>query len=930
MRRLVIPLVAAAATALSVAADHDPAHRVTSAAPFQSVNQAPPDGRAADGTLEGVLNATSFRNIGPFRTAAWVTEIAVPERPARDHLYTIYAATRTGGLWKTTSNGITWAPISDSVDVAAVGAVAIAPSNPDIVWMGTGDQANARSSYSGKGVFKSVDAGKTWQLMGLSDSHHIARIVIHPTNPDVVYVAAMGHLFSRNEERGVFRTRDGGRTWQKVLYVDDGTGAIDLVMNRRSPETLYAAMYEKHRTPWHLILGGPGSGVHRTDDGGTTWRKVEGLPSGNVGRIGLDINPGNPRILTAIVENLNPRTEGMPARVDACVASRPGGGPQQPGRPAGVPIGNEVYRSLDGGRTWKKTHGDDIDVAGSKAPYSFNQIKTNPADPNQIVVNSDSMYESRDGGKAWNCEFFRGVFGDFRTMWWDEQDPQRIMLGSDGGVNVSYDGGRTTDYFLNMRVGEVYAVGVDMDDPYNVYAGLQDHDSWKGPSNATSGLVTLEDWTTVGTGDGMYNQVDPTDSRWVYNTFQTGGQRRFDQKTGQAANIQPQRPSASPPLRYNWITPIVLSPHNPQIVYTGAQVLFRSLNRGDVWQEISPDLTTNDTRCGLNSGYVPYCTITTISESPLAPGVIWAGTDDGKVHVTRDHGAAWTDVTAAIASAGGPADRYVSRVFASPHDAGTAFVAKNGFRNDDFRPFLYRTTDFGKTWASITGNLVESPINVVVQDRKNTSLLIVGNDLGVWVTSDGGARWTRLRANLPTVPVHDLTIHPRENDLVLGTYGRGVFVGDITHLQELSEDLLAKPFHLFAVEPRTPYGFRALGNYHLYGHKYIEVPNEPDALVVNYYLRDAQTGGARVTIADIRGEQVAQLEGPANAGLNRVPWNMRAGSGRAGGPGRAGGGQGRFGGRGGGPLLPPGDYRITLEVAGQQQTTIGRIRERIW
>ena len=871
-----------------------------------------------DHTLDRAVNATQFRNIGPFRTAAWVTEIAVPEAPAREHLYTIYAATRTGGLWKTSNNGITWAPISDSVEVAAVGAVAVAPSNAQIVWMGTGDQANARSSYSGKGVFKSTDAGQTWQLMGLPDSHHIARIVIHPTNPDIVYVAAMGHLFSRNEERGVFRTRDGGRTWQRVLFVDDATGAIDLVINRQSPNTLYAAMYEKHRTPWHLILGGKGSGVYRTDDGGTRWTRIEGLPSGNVGRIGLDISRRNPSQLTVLVENLNPRTDAMPARVDACVASaarggRAGGPPPQ----KGGPVGNEVYRSTDAGRTWTKTHGDDIDVAGSKAPYSFNQLRTNPADPNQIIVVSDGMYESKDGGRTWTCNFMRSVFGDFRTIWWDEQDPQRVMLGSDGGVNVSYDGGRTATYFPNMRIGEVYAVGIDMDDPYNVYAGLQDHESWKGPSNARSGAITLADWTTVGTQDGMYNQVDPTDSRWVYNSYQLGGQRRFDQRTGLATVIEPRRPQGAPPLRYNWITPLVLSPHNPQVLYTGAQVLLRSVNRGDLWQEISPDLTTNDSaKCGVsNIGNVPYCTITSISESPLVPGVIWIGTDDGKVHVTRDHGANWTEVTAQIASAGGPADRYVSRVFASPHDPATAFVAKNGFRHDDFRPFLYRTTDDGATWAAISSGLPDAPINVIVQDRKNKDLLIVGNDLGVWVSIDSGGAWRRLKANLPTVPVHDLTVHPRENDLVLGTYGRGVFIGDITHLQELSSDTAATPFHLFEVEPRAAYQFRALGNFHLYGDAHIQVPNEPDALVITYLLREKDEAGAQVTVRDVSGAVVAQFRGPAEVGVNRAPWNMR----RAGEGGR---------GRAAGPLMPPGEYRITVSVGGREASTIGRIRER--
>ncbi|HET9373085.1 MAG TPA: hypothetical protein VFO19_22640 [Vicinamibacterales bacterium] len=895
--------------------------------------------QTAPGSAAAVMNALTFRNIGPFRTSAWITDIAVPETPMRDHLYTIYAASRSGGLWKTSNGGVTWAPISDSVEVGAVGAVAVAPSHGNIVWMGTGANDLARSSYSGKGVFKSTDAGETWQFMGLPDSHHIARIVIHPTNPEIVYVAAMGHLFSRNDERGVFRTRDGGRNWEKVLYVNDGVGAVDLVINRKSPNTLIAAMYEKHRMPWQLVLGGPGTGLYRTDDGGAKWTKIEGgLPTGNLGRIGIDINARNPNILYAVIENVNPRTEAMGPAVDACqagaAAGRAGGGGGRGGRGGLGRIGNEIFRSDDGGRTWRKTHENNSDVAGGKAPYSFNQLKINPDDPNHVIVTSDTMYSTTDGGKTWSCSnqngFFRGVFGDYRSLWWDTQDSKRIMIGSDGGVNVSYDGGRTAMSFLNMGINEVYAIGVDMDDPYNVYAGLQDHDSWKGPSNGPSGRITLEHWTTVGPGDGMYNQVDPTDSRWVYNSREMGNHGRFDQLTGQRTVIAPSR---SPQHRYNWIAPIVLSPHNPQIVYVGAELLYRSLNRGDTWEEISPDLTTNEAgKCGVGSGSVPYCTITSISESPLKAGTIWVGTDDGKVQLTTNHGASWTDLTPALVAAGALADRYTSRVFASPHDAATAFVAKSGFRNDDFRPFLYKTTDTGKTWTSISSDLPNSPINVVVQDRRNANLLIVGNDLGVWASIDAGKSWQRIKANLPTVAVHDLTIHPRENDLVLGTYGRSLFVGDITPLQQLTPEVLASAAHLFEIEPRARYRFGAVGNYNLFGDNYIETPNEPEAIAINYVLRDAVPGGVRLTVATPRGEPVAEVTGPGAAGLNRAYWNMRRGTSADGGRGRGAGGGGGGGGAfgaGGAPELPVGDYVVTMTVGGTTQTRTATIRERI-
>jgi len=860
----------------------------------------------SQGALGTVVNAMTFRNIGPFRTAAWVTAVDVPETPLHDHLYTIYAASRSGGLWKTTNAGTTWTNVTDSIGAEAMGAVAVSPSNPSVVWIGEGDQANARSSISGKGVFKSTDAGATWQFMGLPDSHHIARIVIHPTNPDIVYVAAIGHLFSKNEERGVFKTIDGGKSWKKVLYVNDGVGAIDLVINRKTPLTLYAAMYDKDRKPWQIVESGPESGVYKSEDGGEKWTRLAGgLPTGKIGRIGLDIYQKNPLILYALLENQNPKAGGEGREVNAVSPLA-----------SGI-IGNELYRTDDGGKTWKKV--TEVNVAGGKAPYSFNQIRIDPHDDKTVIVTSDSMFISRDGGKTWASDFMRGVFGDFRAMWWDPQDKDRIILGSDGGVSVSVDGGKTGDYFPNLGVGEVYAVGVDMDDPYNVYGGMQDHDSWKGPSNGPTGRITLENWVTVGPGDGMYNVVDPTDSRWVYNTRELNAMGRMDQKTGVRTPIAPSRPQGQPRLRYNWIAPIALSPHNPKIVYAGAQILFRSLNQGDTWEEISPDLTTNDPD-KINRN-VPFCTITSISESPVRAGVIWVGTDDGKLQLTLNHGGAWTDVTPAIVSAGAPADRWVSRVFASPYDVNTAFVSKNGFRNDDFSPYLYKTTDGGKTWTSIASNLPKAPINVVVQDRKAKDLLFAGNDVGVFVSIDGGAAWTQMKANLPTVAVHDLTVHPRENDLVLGTYGRAFWTGDITPLQELSAKLLDEPAHLFDIEPRARYGFNTQGmNYHLFGDKYIEVPNEPEALVINYYLKADANGAAKISVKDFSGKVVRELDGPAKAGLNRALVPLGAAGGRGGGRGR------------GGAAVTPltvGDYTVTVDVAGQSLTKPARVRERI-
>src|SRR5262245_15455145 len=469
-----------------------------------------------------------YRNLGPFRAGSWVSDIAVPESPMKSHLYTFYVAARSGGVWKTTNNGTTFEPVFDNQNVASIGALAIASSDENIVWVGTGDASCARSAYWGDGVYKSTDGAKTWRRMGLGDSNHIARIVIHPSNPDIVYVSAMGHLFSTNEERGVFKTADGGKTWKNVLYANDHTGAIDLVINRSDPNTLYAATYDCLRHPWRLQDGGPGTGIYKTTNGGANWTRLEGgLPNGEIGRIGIDLYQKDPKTLYALVDNRNKRA----ATEEEIRQARERGAPMRERA-----VGGEVYRTDDAGVTWRKVSADGGDMS-SKTGYAFNQLRVDQNNPDRLLITGANLSGSEDGGKTWTgvgrsqSRPFRRAFGDFRTVWIDPQDSERIIAGSDGGVFISYDGGKTCDHLANLPLGEVYALTVDMENPYNIYAGLQDHESWKGPSNGWSGSVGLADWVTVGVGDGMYNQVDPTDSRWVYNTQEFGRHARLDQKT---------------------------------------------------------------------------------------------------------------------------------------------------------------------------------------------------------------------------------------------------------------------------------------------------------------------------------------------------------------------------------------------------------------
>ncbi|MBN1271396.1 MAG: hypothetical protein JXB26_03925 [Candidatus Aminicenantes bacterium] len=845
----------------------------------------------------------TYRNLGPFRSGAWIGDIAVPENPGPDGPYTYYAAPRNGGLWKTVNNGTTFQPIFDQYGINAIGCVEVAPSDADIIWVGTGDDSYARSSYYGNGIYKSTDGGKTFHCMGLKDSHHIGRIVFHPENPDIVYAAVMGHLFSPNEERGVFKTIDGGRTWEKILYINDKVGVVDLCINQKNPDILYAASYDKVRLPWHYEAGGEKSRIYRTKDGGRTWDILtEGLPTGKLGRIGIDIHRANPDILYAVIENLNLKP-GLQKRSEVKFDEFSDQSHEDL-------IGGEIFRSDDGGDSWRKVSPDGLDLSG-KAAYSFNEITVDPKDPEKVYLIGVSMQYSLDGGKTWprwrEKRRFRKNFGDVRTFWINPHDPRHMMLGSDGGLYVSYDAGLTTFHLYQIPLGEIYAVEVDNAEPYNIYAGLQDHESWKGPSNGWSGSVGLEDWVIVGMWDGMYTKVNPKNNRWLYFTTQFGKHHRVDQLKGERIEITPRAPEGKPFYRYTWTTPLVLSPHNGDILYTGGQMLLRSLDRGDAWEELSPDLTTNDPVKIAGQGHIMFCTITTIDESPLKPGLIWIGTDDGKVHVTRDHGASWEERTNRIVEAGARPQTWVSRVFASRHEQGRAYVTKSGYREDDFRPYVFRTRDYGQTWENISSGLPDAPVSVIVEDSVNPDLLFLGNDKGVYISLDGGKNWSPFQNNMPPVPVRDLLVHPREKDLVVGSYGRGVWVTQIAPLQELIDEVLSKELHLFSIVPKpvSTYSQRALwGNYHMTGDAHIRTDNEAAGLQIFYYVKEQEEKPLQLSVEDPEGHSIATLKLRPNPGIHKLTWNS--------------------------PDIIPGTYRFILTGENAQSVQKGILKPRIF
>jgi photosystem II stability/assembly factor-like uncharacterized protein len=863
---------------------------------------------------ETITKVFAFRAIGPARQCGRILHVAVPENQP----YTFYVAPSTGGLWKTINNGTTFESILPNQSNIPIGHIALAPSNLDIIWVGTGDPASGRIPLRGRGVFKSVDAGKNWSFMGLTETRHIGRIAIHPKNPDIVYVAAVGYHFTANPERGIYKTTDGGKTWEKILFISDQVGFVDVLINGRNPETIFAASYDKHRLQWNFEEGGPQSAIFKSTDGGRTWKKLGGgLPSGKIGRIGLAAFPKNPNIMYASVDNLNMRPA---TKEEADQDKRNKIEPAKERR-----IGGEVYRTDDGGSTWRKMNSPKDAVGGGKW---YGQIYVDPNDDRVIYVPSTSINRSLDGGKTWGSSgpenIARRVHVDYHALWIDPENSKHVILGDDGGLAISYDFGKTWDVFETLPLAQYYAIGVDMEEPYNIYGGLQDNGSVRVPSNGRSGELTNDDWVSVGGGDGQYNVVDPTDSRWLYNASQNGAIRRLDQKTGLGQNIRPVRAKEMPPYRFNWTAPIVISPHNSQVIYLGAQVLLRSMNRGNSWQEISPDLTTNDPE--KIKGNIEYGTLTSISESPLTPGLIWTGADDGTVQMTKNGGGSWTNVTSGLKAAGAPENYYVTRVFGSNFKESAAYVTKAGFAYDDYRPFVFKTENSGETWTPISGNLPEGTVYVIAEDRKNPNLLFVGTEVSVFATVDGGKRWTVMNTNLPdNALVHDLLIHPRENDLVVATHGRGLFVTDVSPLQEMKDKFWEEDVYLFDVEPKIQWTPRrsSLGA-DSSGDRVFTAPNEPSGLVINYYLKNGSQDKAMITITDPYGEEMAKLEGKSAAGMNSVIWNMmrpRLRSAAAPGPPA-------FGVRGfGAQFVPAGEYVVILEIAGKTLTRKTQIRK---
>lgn len=895
-----------------------------------------------------------WRSIGPAFQGGRIEALAVhPSRPD-----TWFVGAGSGSVWKTTNAGATWQPVFTHHPTYSIGDIAIAPSNPDIVWIGTGEVLLARSSIAGFGVFKSVDGGSTWQSMGLEATGHIGKVVIDPDDPNLVHVAAIGRNYGRNAERGVFLTTDGGRSWKKTLFVDDRTGAIDLAMHPTDRRRLFAVMWEHDRRAWNHTSAGSGSGLFRSDDGGHTWNRVSrGLPTGPyIGRMGVAFAPSRPDVMYLLVSNESPvssapapasvpsagltreslrtlskqqfleleesaiegllRSSGLSGRYsidavrrriasDAITPAAFADWLQSTAPTRTRTVGGELYRSEDGGASWRRMNEGPI---GTAVGYDFCIVEVSPKDPDEIYVLGNWLRRSRDGGKTWDTvggtivhlrpHGGRILHLDHHEMIIDPGNPDRLLLGTDGGLYVSADRGATWLHVNNIPIAEFYAIATDDRMPYRVYGGTQDNGALFGTPDPFAAHVP-EDWQHVyldpwAGGDSYFTLPDPLDSDVVYFEHQFGDLRRKNIRTGATARIQPQAEVGEPALRYNWMTPFVISHFNPRTLYYGANRLFKSVDRGDHWTPISPDLTSAPGP--ERQGNVPFGTVTSISESPLRSGLLIIGTDDGKVQYTSDDGRSWMDVSAGLP------EKWVSRVVASSREADTFYVSLTGYREDDFRTYVFRSADRGRTWHSLAGNLPDESVNVIREDPRNPDVLYIGTDLGVYVSLDRGRSWQSLGATLPTAAVHDLTIHPRADEIIIGTHGLSAFVMDARPIQQMTPEIRRSEIHVF--EPRA-----AILRRHPQDNE--PVPQgDPGEAALHYYLRTP--GAVKVHITEIGGSGERTIETSGLAGVNQVNWDLRLTT-----PTQ---GQDE-------PRLrdaPAGSYRIVVEASGRQaETSLG-------
>jgi photosystem II stability/assembly factor-like uncharacterized protein len=872
-------------------------------------------GALAQPNYENILKNLKFRGIGPATMGGRIDDFAVVESDPR----IIYVGAAGGGLFKTVNGGMTWQAVFEDQSNPSIGDVTLAPSNPSIVYVGTGEANNRQSSSWGDGVYKSMDAGLTWKHLGLKETHHIGRIVVHPTDPDIVYVAALGDLWGPNKERGVFMSKDGGATWNQTLAINEDTGVSDIAIDPQSPNILYAAAYQRRRTVFGYNGGGPGGGIYRSTDSGLHWTKLgtggvgRGLPTGDMGRCAVDIYRKNTNIVYVLIEHAT------------------AGG---------------VYRSEDKGQTW--THQGDT----NPRPSYFSQLRVDPNNDLKLWMGGVNIYMSEDAGKTFVQDRFRDVHSDNHGIWIDPANSDHLLSGNDGGVWVTWDSGRNWQHLNNIALGQFYEVAYDFQKPYHVCGGLQDNYSWCGPSSSTQSTgIGNSDWITVEGGDGFYNRIDPVDPNIVYAESQDGSLSRRDLKSSESKSIRPQEDNdKAERYRFQWNSPLLISAHDHNTIYYGGNHLFKSTDRGDTWVRLGEDLTTNAKRDEMSilgrkidrnggvlsrdDGVADWPCITSIAESPVKAGVLWVGTDDGNLQLSRDDGKNWTNVVSHVL--GLSKMSYVSRIEPSHTDAGMAYVTFDNHRNADYSIYIFATKNYGDSFIKLNSGIPPEAgtVHVIREDPVNPNLLFAGTEFGIFVTFDRGANWHRMKNGLPTVPVFDIQIQPREHDLILATHGRSIWVMDnISALEQWNDDVLTSEVKLIGARPGIEW---KMANYRGFeGTSNFFAANAPTGVVLDYWMKAA--GAVQVKVTDKDGKQVRQINvSRGEAGVvNRTLWDMRAdppvipagggtaggGRGGTGGGGRGGGGRGGRGGSGaaaagGAETTPPPAVAQAAEGAG--------------